>query len=119
MSTENNIWVAHRLPLRKNRKRAKLPNEITTTVVNQAITATVVNQAITATVVNLIAKEAFAFHALVWKVTWSMVHREVYRYNIQKYFALVDRQSAEIQFLEERHQARRACDPNQCLVKRP
>ena len=92
---------------------------ITTTVVNQAITATVVNQAITATVVNLIAKEALAFRALVWKVTCWVETRELYRYYIQTYFALVDRQSAEMQVLEERHQARRACDPNQCLVKRP
>jgi hypothetical protein len=84
-----------------------------------AITTTVVNQAITATVVNLIAKKALAFRVLVWKVTCWMVNREVYRYYIQTYFALVNRQSAKMQVLEEQHQARRACDPNQCLVKRP
>jgi hypothetical protein len=92
---------------------------ITATVVNQAITATVVNQAITATVVNLIAKEALAFRALVWKVTWWVATREMYRYNIQKYFALVNRQSAVMQAIEEIDQARRARDPNQCLAKRP
>ena len=92
---------------------------ITTTVVNQAITTTVVNQAITDTVVNLIVEKALAFRVLVWKVTCWVATRELYRSVIQEHFAIVDRQSAVIQAIEEIEQARRARDPNQCLVKRP
>ena len=55
-----------------------------------AITTTVVNQAITTTVVNQAITDT-----------------------------IVDRQSAVIQAIEEIEQARRARDPNQCLVKRP